>query len=188
MRSDGRWEPHQQRPQVWRALAPDHGHGRRDARTMDVTVHNHGPVIPPEKRETLFRAFQRLTEAEMSGKSGWGLGLAQFEQSPKRMAAASAWTVCPIAARRSSSISRSTHVLTRIARLPRRIDAPVNGLPRSGLPTGRPAAVLATNVDERVAPYVAQAFKQDTLKAGWISLTPPDITQLLGRCEARGRT
>jgi len=42
-----------------------------------VTVHNHGPVIPPEKRETLFRAFQRLTEAEMSGKSGWGLGLAQ---------------------------------------------------------------------------------------------------------------
>lgn len=42
-----------------------------------VTVHNHGPVIPPEKRETLFRAFQRLTEAEMSGKRGWGLGLAQ---------------------------------------------------------------------------------------------------------------
>jgi signal transduction histidine kinase len=42
-----------------------------------VTVHNHGPVIPAEKRETLFRAFQRLTEAETSGKSGWGLGLAQ---------------------------------------------------------------------------------------------------------------
>jgi signal transduction histidine kinase len=40
-------------------------------------VHNHGPVIPSEKRETLFRAFQRLTEAEISGKSGWGLGLAQ---------------------------------------------------------------------------------------------------------------
>jgi signal transduction histidine kinase len=42
-----------------------------------VTVHNHGPVIPPEQRETLFRAFQRLTDAEMSGKTGWGLGLAQ---------------------------------------------------------------------------------------------------------------
>jgi signal transduction histidine kinase len=42
-----------------------------------LTVHNHGPVIPAEKRETLFRAFQRLTEAEMSGKGGWGLGLAQ---------------------------------------------------------------------------------------------------------------
>jgi signal transduction histidine kinase len=42
-----------------------------------ITVHNEGPAIPPENRETLFRAFQRLTEAEMSGKSGWGLGLAQ---------------------------------------------------------------------------------------------------------------
>jgi signal transduction histidine kinase len=42
-----------------------------------MTVHNHGPVIPQENRETLFRAFQRLTEAERSGKSGWGLGLAQ---------------------------------------------------------------------------------------------------------------
>jgi signal transduction histidine kinase len=42
-----------------------------------VTVHNYGPHIPAEKRETLFRAFQRLTEAETSGKGGWGLGLAQ---------------------------------------------------------------------------------------------------------------
>jgi signal transduction histidine kinase len=42
-----------------------------------LTVHNHGPHIPAEKQETLFRAFQRLTEAEMSGKTGWGLGLAQ---------------------------------------------------------------------------------------------------------------
>jgi signal transduction histidine kinase len=42
-----------------------------------VTVHNYGPVIPSEKRETLFRAFQRLSDAETSGNSGWGLGLAQ---------------------------------------------------------------------------------------------------------------
>ncbi len=42
-----------------------------------LTVHNHGPHIPAEQQETLFRAFQRLTEAEHSGKSGWGLGLAQ---------------------------------------------------------------------------------------------------------------
>jgi signal transduction histidine kinase len=42
-----------------------------------VAVHNHGPVIRPEQRETLFHAFQRLTDAETSGKSGWGLGLAQ---------------------------------------------------------------------------------------------------------------
>jgi signal transduction histidine kinase len=42
-----------------------------------LTVHNHGAHIPIEKQETLFRAFQRLTEAETSGKPGWGLGLAQ---------------------------------------------------------------------------------------------------------------
>ncbi len=53
-------------------LTVDETHGRGI-----LTVHNHGPVIPPEQQETLFRAFQRLTEAETSGKSGWGLGLAQ---------------------------------------------------------------------------------------------------------------
>ena len=42
-----------------------------------LTVHNHGAHIPAERQETLFRAFQRLTEAEASGKRGWGLGLAQ---------------------------------------------------------------------------------------------------------------
>jgi len=42
-----------------------------------LTVHNHGTHIPAEKQETLFRAFQRLTDAEASGKAGWGLGLAQ---------------------------------------------------------------------------------------------------------------
>ena len=47
-------------------------HGR-----VILTVHNHGAHIPVEKQETLFRAFQRLTEAQTSGKTGWGLGLAQ---------------------------------------------------------------------------------------------------------------
>jgi signal transduction histidine kinase len=42
-----------------------------------LSVHNEGSHIPAEKQETLFRAFQRLAEAENSGKSGWGLGLAQ---------------------------------------------------------------------------------------------------------------
>jgi signal transduction histidine kinase len=42
-----------------------------------LTVHNHGTPIPAEQQETLFRAFQRLTAAEASGKKGWGLGLAQ---------------------------------------------------------------------------------------------------------------
>lgn len=47
-------------------------HGRAILR-----VHNHGPPIPVEKRETLFRAFQRAVATETSGKRGWGLGLAQ---------------------------------------------------------------------------------------------------------------
>jgi signal transduction histidine kinase len=42
-----------------------------------LTVHNEGPHIPAEKQETLFRAFQRLANAETSGQVGWGLGLAQ---------------------------------------------------------------------------------------------------------------
>jgi signal transduction histidine kinase len=42
-----------------------------------LTVHNHGAHIPAEHQETLFRAFQRLTNAETSGTRGWGLGLAQ---------------------------------------------------------------------------------------------------------------
>jgi signal transduction histidine kinase len=42
-----------------------------------LTVHNHGTHIPAEKQETLFRAFQRLTDAEATGTKGWGLGLAQ---------------------------------------------------------------------------------------------------------------
>jgi signal transduction histidine kinase len=42
-----------------------------------VRVHNDGPPIPPDQQETLFRAFQRLSDAASSGKVGWGLGLAQ---------------------------------------------------------------------------------------------------------------
>jgi signal transduction histidine kinase len=42
-----------------------------------VTVHNHGSYIPPEERETLFRAFHRLRGAGEDRKRGWGLGLAQ---------------------------------------------------------------------------------------------------------------
>jgi signal transduction histidine kinase len=53
-------------------VAVRESHGR-----VLLTVHNHGAHIPVDKQETLFRAFQRLTEAATSGKAGWGLGLAQ---------------------------------------------------------------------------------------------------------------
>lgn len=42
-----------------------------------LSVHNHGAHIPIDQQETLFRAFQRLDDAEASGQRGWGLGLAQ---------------------------------------------------------------------------------------------------------------
>lgn len=50
---------------------------RQDHGRAVLQVHNHGGPIPVEKQETLFRAFQRTTAAEASGKRGWGLGLAQ---------------------------------------------------------------------------------------------------------------
>jgi signal transduction histidine kinase len=42
-----------------------------------LAVHNEGPHIPAEQQETLFRAFQRLSDAAASAQRGWGLGLAQ---------------------------------------------------------------------------------------------------------------
>jgi signal transduction histidine kinase len=38
-----------------------------------LSVHNYGDHIPVEEQETIFRAFQRLTDGR---RSGWGLGLA----------------------------------------------------------------------------------------------------------------
>jgi signal transduction histidine kinase len=40
-----------------------------------LSVHNYGDYIPVEQQETIFRAFQRLTDDKHS--RGWGLGLAQ---------------------------------------------------------------------------------------------------------------
>jgi signal transduction histidine kinase len=42
-----------------------------------LSVHNEGTAIPDDKKETLFRAFQRATSPEAGDKRGWGLGLAQ---------------------------------------------------------------------------------------------------------------
>jgi signal transduction histidine kinase len=54
------------------SVTVDETHGR-----AILSVRNEGPHIPAEGQETLFRAFQRSTDAETSGKVGWGLGLAQ---------------------------------------------------------------------------------------------------------------
>jgi signal transduction histidine kinase len=42
-------------------------------------VHNFGDPISPEDQPTLFRPFRRTTQAERSGKAGWGLGLVQVQ-------------------------------------------------------------------------------------------------------------
>jgi signal transduction histidine kinase len=43
---------------------------------MVLQVHNFGLPIPIEEQEQLFQAFQRADSAKISGKMGWGLGLA----------------------------------------------------------------------------------------------------------------
>jgi signal transduction histidine kinase len=51
-----------------------HTHGR-----VQISVHNFGDPISPEDQPTLFRPFRRTTQAERSGKAGWGLGLVQVQ-------------------------------------------------------------------------------------------------------------
>jgi signal transduction histidine kinase len=42
---------------------------------VHIAVHNFGEPIAKEDQPTLFKAYRRTTGAELSGKSGWGLGL-----------------------------------------------------------------------------------------------------------------
>jgi len=43
---------------------------------VQISVHNFGEPISREDQATVFKAYRRTTGAQMSGKSGWGLGLA----------------------------------------------------------------------------------------------------------------
>ncbi len=49
-------------------------HGR-----VHISVHNYGDPILPEDQQTLFQPFRRTAEAQLSGKTGWGLGLVQVQ-------------------------------------------------------------------------------------------------------------
>ena len=42
---------------------------------VQISVHNFGEPIAKEDQPTLFKAYRRTTGAQLSGKSGWGLGL-----------------------------------------------------------------------------------------------------------------
>ncbi|MEO8061913.1 MAG: HAMP domain-containing sensor histidine kinase [Pseudomonadota bacterium] len=46
---------------------------------IHLSVHNFGEAIPPAEQATLFQPYQRSAAATLSGKSGWGLGLALVE-------------------------------------------------------------------------------------------------------------
>ena len=43
--------------------------------TLQLSVHNEGPVISRRDQTTLFNQFQRTESAEAGGKKGWGIGL-----------------------------------------------------------------------------------------------------------------
>lgn len=42
---------------------------------VELTVHNHGPVIPKEDRALLFEPFSRAITVHAAAQRGWGLGL-----------------------------------------------------------------------------------------------------------------
>jgi signal transduction histidine kinase len=42
---------------------------------VELSVHNFGPVLSKEEKQTIFGQFQRGTEGHTRGKTGWGLGL-----------------------------------------------------------------------------------------------------------------
>ena len=48
---------------------------KSSAETVELAVHNHGPVIPAEDRPTLFEPFSRAISVRAAAGRGWGLGL-----------------------------------------------------------------------------------------------------------------
>lgn len=47
----------------------------RQEGTIQISVHNHGNPIAPLELENLFQWHERTAAAQMSGQTGWGLGL-----------------------------------------------------------------------------------------------------------------
>ncbi|MBC7691819.1 MAG: HAMP domain-containing histidine kinase [Methylotenera sp.] len=47
----------------------------QDAQGAELSVHNHGPAIPPEDLKTLFDPYRRTVSAMNGGQKGWGIGL-----------------------------------------------------------------------------------------------------------------
>ena len=54
---------------------------RLDARTLELTVEDDGPGIPPEERERIFEPFYRLDRSRDRATGGFGLGLAIVQKA-----------------------------------------------------------------------------------------------------------
>ncbi len=48
---------------------------QRSPQSVDITITDHGPGIPPEKQQQLFIPFSQIVQGERRESSGWGLGL-----------------------------------------------------------------------------------------------------------------
>jgi len=81
----GFWSAPEMRRAIWNLAsnAIKYGDGRTsvDVQVMssagfvELTVHNHGPVIPKEDRALLFEPFSRAITVHAAAQRGWGLGL-----------------------------------------------------------------------------------------------------------------
>ena len=54
-------------------------HIQSDGHQVAILVHNEGEPIAPDQVKSLFQPYFRSPQAEMSGKTGWGMGLALVE-------------------------------------------------------------------------------------------------------------
>jgi signal transduction histidine kinase len=83
------WDPEKIRRSIYNlldnALKYSYGEGKISIRAVQthgrvhISVHNYGDPILPEDQQTLFQPFRRTAEAQLSGKTGWGLGLVQVQ-------------------------------------------------------------------------------------------------------------
>ena len=48
---------------------------RKAGKEVAISIHNEGPPLSARELETIFEPFKRVSTAENSSKTGWGIGL-----------------------------------------------------------------------------------------------------------------
>jgi signal transduction histidine kinase len=81
----GFWSAREMRRAIWNLASNAIKYGDQKTRveiriksagaTVELAVHNHGPVIPQGDRDLLFEPFGRAISVRAAAKRGWGLGL-----------------------------------------------------------------------------------------------------------------